>query len=423
VKYERKFGRFETAGIYQDEFARQRTSTTSFVIPLPPTRRATLYAKTNWGPIGIELGGIWAGSTKVGETFQIAEETADGYNVYVDQVKDSDTFGGKAKVTWESGRWHWYAQAARAGIVADGGPTEPITFTDWKLKDSGFSNQTNFISGLAMNVGDYQIGPNFLWQKPIVGPIPGWLDPPARPRNLIQDPFAVRDNRETIGGELLLTYDPTPATWFWAWDNDVREDARLAWSLGYVYRHLPTTMDASIGILADGVTFFAFPGAPPPKNLWEVNARVVSKLGYKTRIVGHLYFGPAYPNGWTYEEDTAAPWLGRLIDRFGADLRVTSGPVAFETFVKVDDWGPFDYHRDFNLTYPLHVMGDISYSLGKPQWFDNPSTSIGVRGVWRSLDKNSNRYCPGLTDGVCDPLAPGSNGAEWEVRTYLHVSI
>jgi hypothetical protein len=97
--------------------------------------------------------------------------------------------------------------------------------------------------------------------------------------------------------------------------------------------------------------------------------------------------------------------------------------VAFATFLKINDWGPFDYHRDFNLTFPLHVMGDLSYSLGKPAWFDDPSTKIGVRGLWRSLDNYSNRYCPGLTDGECDSSLPGPDGTEWEVRTYFHVSI
>ncbi len=77
AKYSRSFGRFLTTGLFQEEFAKQSTVSTSTVIPLPPTRRATLCVKTNWGPIGIELGGIWAGSTKVGEKFQIAEKTGD----------------------------------------------------------------------------------------------------------------------------------------------------------------------------------------------------------------------------------------------------------------------------------------------------------------------------------------------------------
>lgn len=423
AKYSRSFGRFLTTGLFEEEFAKQSTVTTSTVIPLPPTRRATLCVKTNWGPIGIELGGIWAGSTKVGEKFQIAEKTADGYVIYQDDVRDSDALGGKAKVTWESGRWHWYAQAARAGIVADGGPTSVVTFTGWRLKDSGMHNQTHFITGLAVGMGKYQIGPNFLWQKPIVGPIPGDVPAPGRPRNVVEDPFAVRENRETVGGEILLTYDPTPATWFWAWDNDVREDARLAWSLGFVFRRQPTTMDASIYIAEDGRTAYPFAGAPPSKDLWEVNIRAVSKLGYDTRVAGHVYFGPAAPNGWTYDEADPNPALTRFIDRFGADARVIRGPVALDAFAKFNDWGPYDYHRDFNLTFPVQLMGDLSYALGTPRWFAAPQTRIGVRGTWRTLDRYSNRYCPGLTDGECDPTLPGDDGTEWEFRTYFHVSL
>ena len=51
-------------------------------------------------------------------------------------------------------------------------------------------------------------------------------------RNIIDDPFAVRGNRETIAGELLLTYDPTPGTWMYEWDNDRAEDAKFAMNLG-----------------------------------------------------------------------------------------------------------------------------------------------------------------------------------------------
>ncbi len=62
-------------------------------------------------------------------------------------------------------------------------------------------------------------------------------------------PSPCGSNRETTAGELMLTYDPTPATWIWAWDNDIREDAqsrRRAWAS--CCSHLPTTADAAIGI-------------------------------------------------------------------------------------------------------------------------------------------------------------------------------
>jgi hypothetical protein len=97
--------------------------------------------------------------------------------------------------------------------------------------------------------------------------------------------------------------------------------------------------------------------------------------------------------------------------------------------VKVNDWGPFDYHRDFNLTFPLQLSLDVSTTLGKPGWIDLPDTRVGVQGIWRSLDQYSPRYCPTKTENAagileCDPEAPGfDNGQEWEIRTYLHFNI
>jgi hypothetical protein len=97
--------------------------------------------------------------------------------------------------------------------------------------------------------------------------------------------------------------------------------------------------------------------------------------------------------------------------------------------VKVNDWGPFDYHRDFNLTFPLQLMADISTNLFKPSWVELPNSRLGVRYTWRSLDQYSPRYCPATTlnvlgEPVCDPKAIGfDNGREWEIATYLQISI
>jgi hypothetical protein len=408
VKYRRKVGAVQATGMYVDEFAEQSTVTSSIAVPLPPTRKATLQLETARGPVAVSVGGIWSGSTKIDEDFQVAEPDGDTYRILRDYVRGSDTWGGKVKVAVQSGRWNWYAQGAAMGLVADAGPTAVTTFTGWSLKDVGSGNQTNAITGLAVNLGKFQVGPNFLWQKPIVGPVPGDVPSPGRPRNVLDDPFAVRGNRETVAGELLLCYDPTPATWMWAWDNDVREDADLAASLGLVVRHLPTTQDAAIGVLANGNTF-AFPGAPPPRDLWELRGRVVSKLSPTTHLVAHAFAGTGEPNG----NDA------RLIHRYGADARLAVSQLALATYAKFNDWGPYDYHRDFNLTFPVQLMGDISYSLGTPRWFDFPQTRLGVRTTWRSLDQYSPRYDP----GTGNTPETGPNGSEWELRTYLSVTM
>ena len=419
IKYRREFGPLAITGIYHEDLDQAQQTVSSFAVPVPATRRATLHLSSKFGVFGFEVGGIWSGSTKKDEVFQIASGSPGNYLILQDKIKSSDAFGGKIKFTIQSGRWNWYAEGAVQGLVADGGVNQSLTFTGWRLKASGLGNNYNVLSGLAVTLGDFQISPNFLWQKPIEGPIPGDVPAPGRPRNILDDPFAVRGNREATAGELLITYDPTPATWMYAWDNDEREDAKFAFSAGYVFRHHPTTQDAAIGILADGRTLFAFDSAPPARDLWEVYTRIVSKLTPGFGLIANLYGGLGQPNG----SDT------RLIERYGGDIRLVMKQFKVISQVKVNDWGPYDYHRDFNLTYPLQLVLDISANLGMPEWFDLPQTRLGILGTWRSLDKYSPRYCPTKTlnvlgEPVCDPDAPGfSDGSEWEIRTYLHFNL
>ena len=419
VKYKNHLGPVQITGIYQDDIAKQGTAVSSFAVPLPPNRKVTLHMAYSTGIIGLEVGGIWSGSTKVGQFFQIAEGSTGNYTILQDKIKQSDTYGGKLKFTLSTGPWNWYFQGAAMGLVADGGADPTITFTGWRLKDCGSGNQYNFLSGVAYTIGYWQIAPNFLWQKPIEGPIPADVPTPGRPRNILADPFAVRGNRETTAGEIMINYDPTPATWLFAWDNDIREDAPFACSVGFVYRHQPTTKDAAIGILADGRTLFAFPGATLARDIWETNGRFISKLNDKIGVIANLYGGLGEPNG-------SDP---RLIHRFGGDLRFIYNSIKLIASVKVNDWGPYDYNKDFNLTYPLQLMLDASTVLGIVNWFNLPQTQIGLRYTWRSLDQYSNRYAPlYIIDQtghlVVDPTTPGyPNGREWEIRTYLRLSI
>lgn len=419
AKYRKRLGAYDVTGIYQEDVAKLSASaaTSSFAVPIPQTRRATLALATVRGPVHIELGGIWAGATRVGQAFQLVDGAAGNYRVLQDKIRASDAFGAKAKATMTRGRYNMYAQGAAMGLVADGGPTSVQTFTGWNLKDTGLNNQWNIVTGVSAIFGNFQIAPNFLYQKPIVGPIPFDVPAPGRPRNVIDDAFAVRANRETVAGELLLTYDPTPATWMYAWDNDMREDAKLAGNVGFIYKKLPTTQDAAIGILGDGRTTFAFPGATPARYLWEARSRVIARYSGDLRLIANVFGGTAEPNG----NDE------RLLKRYGGDLRVVKGHIKLMSAAKFNDWGPYDYHRDFNLTYPQQVMGDVSYVMGVPGWFDLPETRFGVRGTWRSLNKYSPRYCPervpDLVGGlVCDPTYPSPKGKEWEIRTYLTVA-
>jgi len=426
LKYSKKIGHYEVSAMYHEDIDDIKEAVSSIAVPLPKTRRMTLHVKRKFGNLGIEIGGIWGGEPLNGRKFQFAEindewlvsadKSGPKYTIYNDEINTDDNWGAKAKVTFSKGTFNWYAQGAAMGLVANGGADQTQTFTGWRLKDSGSGNQTNFLTGFTYSVGNFQIAPNFLWQKPIVDAMPNDVQAPGRLRNVQDDPFAVRANRETTAGELLFTYDPTPGTWMYEWDNDMVEDAKFAISAGFVYRHHPTAQDAAIGFLADR-TAFAFPNAAPAQDLWESNTRIVSKISPDLGLIANLYFGNAQSNG----SDE------RMIKRFGGDVRLIYNKIKLTSQVKINDWGPFDYHRDFNLTYPVQLMLDLSTSVGKPNWFILPNTKIGIRGTWRSLNEYSPRYLPNkavefATSPIISPVG-FDDGNEWEIRTYIHINI
>lgn len=417
VKYSKEIGKFNLTGIFHEDIEDPGAAISSIAVPQPKTRRLTLQAKRKFGKFNIEAGGIWGGQPLVGREFQFASGADGNYQVFVDEIKTSDTWGGKMKVTYEGGRINWYAQAASMGLVANGGGDYTQTFTGWKLKDSGSGNQNNFLTGFTYSMGKLQIAPNFLWQKPLVDPMPGDVNGPGRLRNILVDPFVVRSNRETIAGELLLTFDPTPGTWMYEWDNDRAEDAKLAASLGFVYRHLPTSQDAAVIFPGTGRIPSAADGAPPALDLWEVNARIVSKLKPELGLIANLYGGNGQANG----PDS------RTIERYGGDVRIIYKTFKLSSHLKFNDWGPFDYHRDFNLTFPMQFMADLSTTVGKQDWFILPNTTLGMRFTWRSLDEHSPRYLPNVAEEFTNSpiISPVGfdNGNEWEFRTYVHINL
>ncbi|HAA14445.1 MAG TPA: glycosidase, partial [Cytophagales bacterium] len=188
-------------------------------------------------------------------------------------------------------------------------------------------------------------------------------------------------------------------------------------SLGFVYRHLPTSQDAAVIFPGNSRIPTAAAGAPPALDLWEVNGRFVSKLSPELGIIVNAYGGNGQANG-------PDP---RTIQRYGGDFRMIYKKLKIQSHVRVNDWGPFDYHRDFNLTFPLQLMADISTSISKPDWFLLPSTQLGMMFTWRSLDQYSPRYLPLQAEEFAEQpiISPVGfpNGNEWEFRTYLNINL
>lgn len=420
-KWRHRFGPVTVTAMHQEDVA-QRTSTvaTSSAGYTPTTRRSTLAATYARGHAVLDVGGLFAAPQQVGRPYTfVSPSSGDGYlgtgeDVYTGKIAWADTLGARARLAYDGGFARWYVEGNYRGLVADAGSDQTITFTGWSMKSSGRGDQMSGLGGVLLTFGSLQVAPNALWQRPIVGPAPAIPDrydpatgtyyPGVAPRNPLDDPFAVLDNRETIGGELLLVYDPTPATWYWSWDRDKREDAPFAASLDTVYRRQPTSRDATLVILADG-RLVPSAAVPPPHDVWQSTFAWSSAAWRGLRLSGTLFAG----------QDQARAGDPRLVTRFGGTFALLRGGLFASTDLRLHDWGPYDYHKDFNLTYPLQWYGNLSYGLPRAA-FGVADARLGLRWEWRLLDGYSQGY-------TTDPSAPRSLGSEAEVLTYLQLGL
>ncbi len=404
----------------------------SQAVPEQLTRKTALHVGYgNWGDKWtLRLGGIWAGTPKIGQRFQYVQDAAGdesyldtGFDVINDEIRMIDTFGGKARLTGTIGGVSGFVQGAYKGLVADGG------YENWnfgtRLGESGRGNQASAWGGFEWNAGKIMIKSSGIYQRPLIGPNPSIASqvdsetrtffPGVASRNFIADPFAVLDNREMLAGEIIFKWDPTPISYFYQWDNELREDAGLAFDLAFTYRHMPTIRDSNFGFLADG-TLFSFGGSPPPADLWDVSTRIVANPG-DVQLHVTAYAGTAQARGLD----------DRIVFRKGANVRAYWRSMVIDGFVKLDDYGPYDFHRDFNLTFPVQTYLDISGGLARPSITSNMNTRIGGFLKFRYLNEFSPQPAsagtpdPNTIPEALDPDDPWVS--EFAIGTYVRLSL
>ncbi|MEZ4651674.1 MAG: hypothetical protein R3E97_23300, partial [Candidatus Eisenbacteria bacterium] len=171
LKYRRSFGRVTATAMYVDEFADQNSVTSSIAVPRPPTHTATLTLETTRGPFGLQLGGIWGGETKIGEDFQVAVPDEEGTPVQQDHVRSSDHVRREGKAHLSEGEVERLHPGGLHGHRRRGWTNRDSDFHGLVLKDTGSGNQSNIMGGVALTLGRFQVGPNVLYQKPLVGPV------------------------------------------------------------------------------------------------------------------------------------------------------------------------------------------------------------------------------------------------------------
>lgn len=401
LKYDFNLAKFDWTFIHSEDLARRGSGDDPTDTTVRQSRQTTLTAEREFGNgMKLELGGILSAPEEVDDVF---DRVGDG-NVYLDQIEAEDALGFKAKLTFPLFGTESYVQAHHAGLVADGGAVHrTFGVTDpSRLPYSGMGNKQEYEAGMILRFGDLMLYPRVMYRdnlvhaNPFIEPVSagGLLSPGVNPRDTDNDPFAVLGNREARSAELYLTYDPTGATQFYDWDNDWREDAKFAFNVGGTYTNYPTQTDSYLFFFEPAASNVPFGQGLPAEDVWAASTRMVFNPNAKSRYIIKLIRG--------FDQSTGDP-DGGTRDFYQLHWKAEfNRKHVFSGYYMKDSWGPFDFYRQFNITFPEQIKLDYSVLLGGTgaQFGsvddENRATRLGIRTLYRSFDANNETFA---TDG------------------------
>ncbi|MFK7885284.1 MAG: hypothetical protein AB8G16_00335 [Gammaproteobacteria bacterium] len=381
-KYSSKFRNTDWTFIHSEDVSRLAAGVAATLATVRQSRQTTLYTKTPIGPAKLELGAMLASGERVGDQY---DRVVRG-NILLDEIDFEDTIALRTRFTFPFLGTQTYIATNHAGLVAEGG--DVLREFGTRLPYSNLGNTEEYEMGMMMNFGNLMIFPRLLYRQNLVDANPnlpssienGVLMPGIAIRDRDADPFAVLGNREARAAELFITYDPTGATPFYQWDNDQREDAGFAFNLGLNYTEYPTPTDANQFFFELTRVNASFGVGLPPEDVWEASSRMVFNPNRNTRIITNLSTG--------FQQSSGDPNGGSRKFYALNGKMVVRNKHYFEGYFKKDAWGPYDFHRQFNITFPEQVRLEYSVLLDSKLDFLR-STKLGVRTLYRTLDENS----------------------------------
>lgn len=407
VKYDFNLGSIDWTFIHSEDVARLGQGANFTQATVRQSRQTTLYANKQFANgMELELGGMVSAPERIDETFDRVDR--DG-NIYLDQIDFEDTLAFKARLSMPLFGTQTYVQATHAGLVSEAvaaiptyGVTDPT-----RLPYSALGNRKEYEAGMQMFFGNWMIFPRVMYRDNLVHANPfrepeiigGVLNSGITPRNRDEDPFAVLGNREARSAEIFFTWDPTGATPFYDWDNDWREDAGFAFNFGGNYTEFPTRTDSELFFFEPIGANAPFGQGLPAEDVWTLSSRAIWNTRNKNKFILRVSRGLGQstgdPNGGSrkfWQVNGRAIW--------------GNGKHTLTGYFLKDSWGPYDFFRQFNITFPEQVQLDYSMWLG--DGFGSVSnaiaeqfaTRIGIRTTYRTTDENSPdaEYLDGMND-------------------------
>ncbi|MBC8210505.1 MAG: hypothetical protein H8E21_05505 [Gammaproteobacteria bacterium] len=404
VKYEFGAGSVDYAFMHAEDIAQREESSSNTEATVRQSRQTTIYAKTNLSEgLKLELGGLIASTEKVGDSYDRVE----GIAIVSDNIRDRDTLGFKTKLTMNlGGSTEAYLGLNYAGLVANGG----ATLKEWgtELPYSELGNKRELEGGVRFTSGDFTYYPRFLVREnivdanPLIDPVAtaATLNPGISPRDTDSDPFAVLDNREADALEIVMTYDPTPGTWFYNWDADMTEDASFAYNIGLTATSYDTPTDANLFFNKDTGANASFGQGLAAEDVWLLKSKMIFNPRVGLRYIANISAGKQQSTGEPNKE---------AVEFISLDGKVIlDNKHIYAGHIKKDDFGPYDFYRQFNLVYPLQIKLEYARLLDR-LGDEKLSSKWGIKFFYRELDE--------LSEAA--EFDNGKNDYMYEIQSYL----
>ena len=351
------------------------------------SRQTTLQGKIDLGSKRIlEIGGIVSGTNKRGEDYYYVRDGV----AYTKEIKLKDAVGFKAKLSFDVGqKSRAYIATNHAGVVANSG--DQVTDFGTMLPYSSLGNKREYEVGLRYTSGNYTLYPRLFYRENIIDANPSGTElPKISPRNEGTDPFSVLGNRSAKSAELYFTYDPTPATFFYDWDNDAREDAKFAFNVGLTATKYDSATDAHTYYNEEfnkvNATFDN--EGLPAANVWLLKSKMVFNTNESLNTVLNLEAGKQQPS--------KKPGDTREYQSIQAKLIYNKQHILSAKFIK-DGWGQYDFQRDFDVSFPEQYELQYVKLLDKGL-SEKKSSKIGIKGLYRTFDESSTPEDPAYQD-------------------------
>lgn len=398
IKYNRNFHTndlyYGFSGVVQQEFNVSDSDLTDDVDSNDEiSQAASISGNISMAPFfDITLGGYFAGAELIGDTYSYTTDAPSGegtsgtdYYLFEDaEITWADTFAGKIDLSTSVFRHtEIYGRYLYAGLVAD--TNAMIPQSGFFKADNGTGNRQEIDAGVKVSYGNISVDVVGRKIDPLVGPLMlGDRDP-------LTDPFYVYFNRETLEGEMVITYDPTGASWFHNWNAVDIEDAPIAASLSLLYQLYVGESDNGMYLSAEDGPMYIFADVmEEAENLWQAKVKIITNPFPEFKVAFNYYGGVDQGFGSDLVSDDDG--TNRLTTFMGGGLQIKYKKLSFDSQFVKDGWAyeeELAWERNFNITYPWQWKLGLAYSFDNVK-FAEADTKVGFFYECKTYDEYSN---------------------------------